>query len=261
MFKKSALTAAILALSPFATAQAQSFSCTSWQTHLHIFASVIDVGDQEGKVELISSTGKENRYEAVYKGYQTQAGESRQYFVFGFEDFNAGRAQDTLSLDLNALGTSGELELANGDKEEVTCVPYSGKIEKAAMISSQANVRYTQLGNDNNRLGISTAPHPALKIDSKAMVISENALFKTVKECVFVTEGAYGLHITTSQQNKLSKEFLKDLSLLKSEGQSVRYYRSAELLGDPDTLWAPTCSLIIEIDGKESVMINGIIMD
>jgi len=77
---------------------------------------------------------------------------------------------------------------------------------------------YSEQGNDNNFLAytyfdtddLAQVKHklPEIKISE----ISYTEAFSVIKKCVFMGAGAYGLHITSSQQNKLTKKLLKTFS-------------------------------------------------
>jgi|GEM_PF-4767124 len=232
------------------TASADSFSCASPESRQFIFASVNDEFHKEGEVTVVSARKNDVSETALYSEYAAQNGEQRRRFSKG-----------TFSLDINAEGTDGALTTADGRKEAVLCKAYTGKTEKVALALEILNARYQIFGEDNNDLGIQTSEKPALNVDADAVSLQSEELPQAIRDCVLIEEGAYGAHITKNRQSRLMKGFLKDLDTLARQVGTLRYYRSAELLGNPDTLSAPECSLIVEINGSTSVMVNATQLD
>lgn len=255
---KSVLALTALGLAPQAFAF-DAVLCSAWvqgaNDPLSIHAAVIDIGDQEGELTIYGTDGSIREFKNGYfDGYRTEAGELRHHFVFDFESADQGE------LNLSDDGTSGTFSWKNLNVPvECTAYDYPGRYVKLAAAYDR---KYRDAGSDNNDLAYASQAQPALAIDSQARLITGQEIREAMKSCVFMREGAYGEHIDAAAQNSLVKKFTKDLErLAASENSTLKYFRSDELLADADTLGEPECSLMVEVNGVGTLMLNATRMD
>lgn len=155
-------------------------------------------------------------------------------------------------LALSVLGLAAFTASAEANPQE----------SRLASLARSFDELYGTSGNDNNSVAFVLKSLPARGLDPKAAVLEPEATSLALAECVFVTEGAYGAHITPEIQGQIVEQFLSAIqSLAKETAETVVFLRSEQLLADSDTLGAPDCSVLVEMGGTRTLALNARVMD
>ena len=115
------------------------------------------------------------------------------------------------------------------------------------------------IGNDNNWIGQVILNkkdfYRRINTNIATPLNTHKKVHNAVKECVFFADGAYGPHLSTSQQEMITEALAYELDLTR-RNHLIRLYK-VNNIGVDDFLFAPDCVLVVKQNSKYLLLQGG----
>lgn len=119
------------------------------------------------------------------------------------------------------------------------------------------------LGNDNNQIDSEMVKHVTLSerypnsVISKLSSSTKESLSSLLRECVFMEEGAYGMHLSKAMQDQIATQMADYLMTFSN----LQFYRiSGKHIPGSGYLDTPACAMGVR-DGEMTLVMQGGLMD